>query len=86
MFKVSMNSSAGGNVDLTLTGSLGSNLFIRRKSAQEYEILSSDFKFDQIAIKYGIEEFNLDQTQQQELFALLEFSVLENFYNNLYFR
>lgn len=86
MFKVSMNSSAGGNVDLTLTGSLGSNLFIRRKSAQEYEILSSDFKFEQIAIKYGIEEFNLDQTQQQELFALLEFSVLENFYNNLYFR
>lgn len=85
-FKVSINSSAGGNVDLTLTGSLGSNLVIRRKGQLEYEIISTDWKFEGISIKYGIEEFNLDKEQQMELFFLLEYSVLEEFYNNLYFK
>lgn len=85
-FKVSLNSSAGGNVDLTLTGSLGSNLVIRRKGQLQYEIISNDWKFEHIATKYGVEEFNLDAEQQQELFLLLEYTVLEEFYNNLYFR
>lgn len=85
-FKVSINSSASGNVDLTLTGSLGNNLVIRRKGQLQYEIVSTDWKFGEIALKYGVEEFNLDAEQQQELFFLLEYSVLEEFYNNLYFR
>lgn len=86
-FKVSINSSAGGNVDLTLTGSLGNNLVIRRKGQLQYEIISTDWKFDWISNEYNkLKEFNLDAEQQQELFFLLEYSVLEEFYNNIYFR
>jgi hypothetical protein len=83
-FKVWKNSRAGGLVDLTLTGALGDGLTIRKKSDKQYEIFSTDSKFKKIADKYGIEQFNLDQQQQQELFDMLYYFAFENYLDNVW--
>ena len=83
MFKVSKNSKAGGNVDLTLTGALGKGLTIRRKG-QDYEIFSTDSKFEHIALKYGVEQFNLSEEQQKQLFDELYLKVLEQYITNVW--
>jgi len=79
MFKVGMNSKAGGNIDLTLTGTLGRGLTIRKKSDKQYEIFSTDSKFGEISSKYGIENFNMDQQQTNELFDMLYLMALETY-------
>ena len=83
-FKVSTNPRAGGNVDLTLTGALGQGLTIRKKGDKQYEIFSTDYKFKRITDKYGIEQFNLDQQQTEELFDMLYFMALENYIDNVW--
>lgn len=83
-FKLSVNSRAGGYVDLTLTGALGNGLTVRRKGTLNYEIISTDWKFKDISSKYGLEQFNLDKQQQEELFDLLELTLLEEFYKNVW--
>ena len=83
-FKVSMNSNAKGYVDLTLTGALGRGLTFRRKSRTEYEVFSTDSKFEMIADKYGIENFNLDYVQLQELLETLTLLALEDAYQQIY--
>ena len=83
-FKVYSNPNAGGTVDLTLTGALGQGLTIRKKGDKQYEIFSTDYKFKRIADKYGIEQFNLDQQQIEELFDMLYFTALENYLDNVY--
>lgn len=67
MFKASINPLANGNVDLTLTGSLGDELSIRRTSENLYEIFSRDEKYQKIGRKYGFEEFGLNDEQEYEL-------------------
>lgn len=83
-FKVSRNSRAGGNVDLTLTGALGRGLTLRKLSEKQYEIFSTDYKFQSISLKYGLEQFNLDNQQTLELFDLLYYSAFEDYLNNVY--
>ena len=83
-FKVYSNPNAGGTVDLTLTGDLGQGLTIRKKGDKQYEIFSTDYKFKRIADKYGIEQFNLDQQQMEELFDMLYYTALENYLDNVY--
>lgn len=83
-FKVSTNSRANGNVDLTLTGALGRGLTIQKKGQKQYEIFSTDYKFERISLKYGIEQFNLDQQQTEELFDMLYFMALENYIDNVW--
>lgn len=83
-FKVYSNPNAGGYVDLTLTGALGQGLTIRKKGDKQYEIFSTDYKFKRIADKYGIEQFNLDQQQMEELFDMLYFTALENYIDNVW--
>jgi hypothetical protein len=83
-FKVSVNPRAGGLVDLTLTGALGEGLTIRKLNDKRYEIFSTDSKFKKIADKYGIQQFNLDQQQQEELFDMLYFFALENYIDNVW--
>lgn len=83
-FKVGLNSRAGGYVDLTLTGALGNKLTIQRKGSFNYEIISTDWKFKDIANKYGLEQFNLDAQQREELFDLLEYTLLEEFMDNVW--
>lgn len=84
VYKESKNPKAGGKVDLTLTGALGQGLTIRKKGAKEYEIFSTDYKFESIALKYGIEQFNLDAQQLDDLFDMLFFSAFENYLDNVY--
>jgi hypothetical protein len=83
-FKVSYNSKANGYVDLTLTGDLGNGLKISKKSENEYEIFSTDWKFGQIADKYGLKQFNLDKVQRIELFEMLTYFALEEYYKNVW--
>lgn len=83
-FKLFANSRAGGYVDLTLSGDLGDGLTIRRKGALNYEIISTDWKFKHIAGKYGLEQFNLDAEQREELFDLLEYTLMEEFIDNVW--
>lgn len=83
-FKVSTNPRAGGYVDLTLTGALGRGLTIQKKGDKKYEIFSTDYKFERIALKYGIEQFNLDQQQTEELFDMLYYMTLENYIDNVW--
>ena len=83
-FKVSTNPRAGGNVDLTLTGALGRGLTIQKKGQKQFEIFSTDYKFKRISDKYGIEQFNLDQQQMEELFDMLYFMALENYLDNVW--
>lgn len=83
-FKVSTNTRAGGYVDLTLTGELGRGLTIQKKGDKKYEIFSTDYKFERIALKYGIEQFNLDQQQTEELFEMLYYMTLENYLDNVW--
>lgn len=84
MFKVSFNSRANGNVDLTLTGALGRGLTVRKKSDSQYEIFSTDSKFESISLKYGIENFNMDVQQTTELFDMLHLMALETYLQNLW--
>ena len=83
-FKVSFNPNAGGTVDLTLTGALGRGLTFRKRSNTEYEIFSTDSKFDKIADKYGLEQFNLDEQQRNELFDMLTFYAYEEYLRNVW--
>jgi hypothetical protein len=83
-FKVYSNPKAGGSVDLTLTGALGNGLTIRKKGTKQYEIFSTDYKFKRIADKYGIEQFNLDAIQLDELIDMLYFTAIEEYLDNVY--
>lgn len=84
MFKVSINPRAGGDVDLTLTGALGRGLKVKKTSYSKYEIFSTDSKFKKISSKYGLEQFNLDDQQRQDLFDMLYASALEEYLDNVY--
>lgn len=77
MFKVGINSSANGNVDLTLTGALGRGLTVKKRNNKEYEIFSTDSKFEKISDKYGIENFNMSKEQTNELFNTLYLKAFE---------
>jgi len=81
-FKVSINSRASGGVDLTLTGALGKQLTVNQLSKDKYIIKSDDYKFDRIAKKYGLKQFNLDQQQTNELFDILTYFATEQLIKN----
>lgn len=61
--KKQKNPKAGGNVDLTLTGSLGKNLVIIKQNDGDYNIISTDSKYLKLANKYGFEEFGLSKDE-----------------------
>ena len=83
-FKVVANSKAGGLVDLTLTGSLGNKLKVKKKGSLNYEIFSTDSKYEMIADKYGIEQFNLSQEQQKQLFDELYIEAINQYMQNVW--
>ena len=83
-FKVVANSKAGGLVDLTLTGSLGNKLKVKKKGSLNYEIFSTDSKYEMIADKYGIEQFNLSQDQQKQLFDELYIEAINQYMQNVW--
>lgn len=62
-FKSEMNPLAGsGNVDLFLTGALQDNLIVKQES-NLFRIYSTDSKYNELAKKYGAEQFGLTQEQ-----------------------
>jgi hypothetical protein len=73
--KIKINPSAGGNVDLTLTGSLGNKIEIIKSGSGDYEIISTDSKYNAIGNKYGFDEFGLDQHEMIAFMKVLEYRI-----------
>ncbi|MCP4065077.1 MAG: hypothetical protein GY740_17760, partial [Gammaproteobacteria bacterium] len=75
-YKMALNPSAKGTVDLTLTGALGEGLQVKPLGQTEFLVFSIDEKYQKLGEKYGFEEFGLAEhewKQMQEeiyLFAL----------------
>ena len=70
-FKNKINPTPGiGNVDLTLTGALGKGIKVSGFN-DKYEIYSTDEKFDLIANKYGLYNFNITEEEKTELFKII---------------
>lgn len=83
-FKVVANSKAEGLVDLTLTGRLGNALTVRKKGSLGYEVFSTDSKYSNISEKYGLEQFNLSEEEQTELFDEIYLTVIEDYLQNVW--
>jgi hypothetical protein len=66
-YKMSLNPSAGGHVDLTLTGALGDGLTVKQESLESFLVYSTDEKYDKIGSKYGFEEFGLSESEWDEM-------------------
>lgn len=82
--KYNQNSSAGfGNVDLTLTGALGKGIVISGFN-KEYEVFSTDSKYNDIVEKYGDWNFNITEEQKTELFNRIQLVVLTKMINRTY--
>lgn len=82
--KYSKNSLAGfGNVDLTLTGSLWRGIQISGFN-DEYEIFSTDSKYDEIKDKYGEYNFNITEEEKQMLFDKILVNVLMDVMDKTY--
>lgn len=77
IFKSNMNSLSGGTVDLTLTGSLGDRIKVILQS-KGIEIISTDSKFDEIYTKYGIDNFNITEEQENKLLDEIMKEVVNN--------
>ncbi len=74
LFKQQMNPLAGGNVDLMLTGALSEGLTVR-KNGKDYQIFSTDSKYDKIGKKYGYKEFGVTEQELNAFFdELYEFA------------
>lgn len=63
--KLRMNSLAGGNVDLTLTGALNKGLDIFPLSGDNFNIFSKDEKARSIAEKYGLDVYGLTKEEEE---------------------
>lgn len=70
--KISKNPSAGGNVDLTLTGSLGDKIQIVKSGNGNHEIISTDSKYEEIGAIYGFDEFGLNDQEMNYFMKILE--------------
>ena len=86
-YKLSLNPSASGHVDLTLTGSLGDGLTVKQQSSESFLVYSTDSKYDEIGDKYGFEEFGLAEHEwyemQQEMIEVVLDLVLSKTYANI---
>jgi len=82
-YKIELNPLAGGNVDLTLTGSLGEKLNIK-KIGKNYQIFSEDEKYEKIGKKYGFEEFGLTEEERYLFFEELISFTLETQLKSIY--
>lgn len=68
LFKQEINPLAGfRQVDLTLTGSLGQKITFGIMEVGEYEIFSTDNKYEGIIEKYGEYNFNISDSEKDEI-------------------
>lgn len=82
IFKQTINPSAGGDVDLILTGSL-SNKIKLVLSGKGIEVISTDDKFDAISDKYGLDNFNVTEDEEKQILDEVMSEVLTEFFNNI---
>jgi hypothetical protein len=76
IFKNDLSSIAGlGNVDLTLTGSLGKGIKLRSEN-DVFEIFSTDEKYEEITERYGDYNFNITEEERIFLFDKIYNTVL----------
>lgn len=83
-YKLSLNPSAGGNVDLTLTGALSEGITLKQQGTESFLIYSTDSKYDEIGSKYGFEEFGLSDQEWYEMQQEILSVVLESILNKSY--
>lgn len=83
-YKMSLNPSAGGYVDLTLTGALGLGLTVKEQTTTTFKIFSIDSKYEKIGNQYGFEEFGLSDSEwimmQDEIFQFALETILSKAY------
>ena len=72
-----------GNVDLTLTGSLWKGIQISGFK-DEYEVFSTDSKYEDIVDKYGEYNFNISETEKKILFDRILVKILTDIMNKSY--
>lgn len=84
MFKQQMNPKAGGDVDLTLTESLGDKIQMIPKSKAMFQIISTDSKYSEIVEKYGDVNFNLSPDKLELLFDMIGNQIINKVLNNIW--
>ena len=83
-YKISLNPSAKGYVDLTLSGALGDGLTIKKIVETDFKVFSTDFKYNKIGDKYGFEEFGLSDLEWQEMSDEILIFALESMLKKTY--
>jgi len=78
-FKYFKNPLAGGEVDLIDTGALWKGIEIFNTS-KGIEIFSSDWKYNEISEKYGDDNFNITDKEEQELIDEISTLTIELLY------
>jgi len=78
-FKYFKNPLAGGEVDLIDTGALWKGIEIFNTS-KGIEIFSSDWKYSEISLKYGEDNFNITDKEEQELIDEISTLTIELLY------
>lgn len=83
IFKQTINPSAKGDVDLILSGDLVNNIkTVLGKN--KIEILSSDYKFEEISLKYGLDNFNITEEEENELLDEIMAEVVTNIFKEIW--
>jgi hypothetical protein len=79
-YKYFKNPLAGADVDLIDTGDLWKNIEIFNES-DGIEIISTDEKFEKIIDKYGADNFNITDAQEEEIINEIQIKTIEYLYN-----
>ena len=83
-YKLMINPSAGGYVDLMLTGSLVENLIVKPLGNTAFEMLSTDSKYDKLSKKYGKQEFGLSDDEWAEFSYEISHFILQDILEKSY--
>jgi hypothetical protein len=78
-YKYFKNPLAGASVDLIDTGSLWKHIEIFNES-DGIEIISTDEKFEKIIDKYGSDNFNITDAQEEEIINEISIKTIEYLY------
>lgn len=84
MFKYQMNPSAGGDVDLTLTGAMGDNIEIKDSGDLDFELFSTVPYYEDIIEKYGDYNFNISDERQEALLSKIGAEVIYEIFDKIW--
>lgn len=79
IFKQTINPSAGGDVDLILSGNLVNSIRLTLQS-KGIEIISTDEKFEEISLKYGLDNFNITDDEETILLDTITAEVIKDIF------